>query len=84
MLRLTTVLLSLFLSLILSYLLVSNYLQFQHNSVVIEELQTFKARGGRFTAADGRSHCLDIQELQRLAGTKVRECNFNESVESTE
>jgi hypothetical protein len=48
------------------------------HELVILELQQFKQKGRRFTADDGRSHCLDIQELQRQAGLPVRECNLEE------
>jgi UDP-2,3-diacylglucosamine pyrophosphatase LpxH len=51
----------------------------QTHNQVIAELKAFKSVGKRFTADDGLSHCLDIQELQRIAGVKVRECARKES-----
>jgi hypothetical protein len=50
--------------------------QTAHNAEVIERLEVFQQKGPRFTADNGNELCRDVQELQRLAGLKVRECTF--------
>jgi hypothetical protein len=68
----------------LGYLWLGMLEQDQHSAEVIAEMEAFRSKGPRFTAIDGDNLCRDIQDLQRLAGVKVRECNFNKSVDSTE
>jgi hypothetical protein len=53
-----------------------NTAQTAHNAEVIEQLEVFRQKGPRFTADNGNELCRDVQELQRLAGLKVRECTF--------
>jgi hypothetical protein len=69
---------------ILGYLWLGLVEQHQHYANVMAEMETFRSKGPRFTALDGDALCHDIQNLQLLAGVKVRECSFNKSVDSTE
>jgi len=66
------------------YMASYSYLIGQRQAVILVEIEQFKNRGGRFTEGNGVDLCGSVQELQRQAGLKVRECDFTKSVDSTE
>jgi hypothetical protein len=61
---------------LLGYLWLCVIEQHQHYVEVVAEMEVFRSKGPRFTAIDGDDLCRDIQDLQRQAGVKVRECTF--------
>jgi hypothetical protein len=63
---------------LIGYLWVGTVQQHQHNAKILAQLESFKSKGPRFTAQDGDDLCQSVQELQRQAGLKVRECRFGE------
>jgi hypothetical protein len=68
----------------LGYLWFGMLEQNNHSAEIIVEMEAFRSKGPRFTAIDGDELCRDIQDLQRQAGLKVRECDFTKTVDSTE
>jgi hypothetical protein len=64
---------------LIGYLWMGTIQQNQHNTRVLEQLESFKSKGPRFTADHGQDLCGSVQELQRQAGLKVRECTFGAS-----
>jgi len=64
---------------LIGHLWISSVEQQQHNTKVLEQLQTFKSVGPRFTAQDGDNLCGSVQEVQRHVGLPVRDCTFGAS-----
>jgi len=64
---------------LMGYLWVGTLQQNQHNATVLEQLESFKSKGPRFTADNGDDLCRSVQELQRHAGLPVRDCTFGAS-----
>jgi hypothetical protein len=63
---------------LIGYLWVGTLEQHQHNATVLAQLESFKSKGPRFTAADGDDLCRSVQELQRHNGLPVRDCTFGD------